>query len=139
MQPIVWDTSIYISKMRSGLIWDLADNDRVTLSSVVAAELITGFVNKPKGLLSFDLFVKSMTERNRIITPSHNDWYLTGIIIGKILATRPDLKNKRSLLFNDCLICTSGKKINAKVVTSNIKDFELIRQYINFNVSYQTC
>ena len=40
---------------------------------------------------------------------------------------------------NDCLIATSSTQINAKVITANLKDFELIRSYLNFEVSFITC
>ena len=76
---------------------------------------------------------------NRVLIPSFLNWYDMGVIIGRIIRSRPDLKNKKALLFNDCLIAISSTQINAKVITSNIKDFELIKRYVNFDVSYQTC
>lgn len=125
--------------MRLGVTWDSSLDDRMALSSVVAAELFTGFIFRRNEVLGFDAFVKFMEGKNRIITPSHSNWLLSGILIGKIISKRPDLRSKKSLLFNDCLIATSSRQINAKVITANLKDFELIRSYLNFEVSYITC
>lgn len=140
MQPIIWDTSVYIINFRKGFFsWETEESDSLILSSVVAAELITGYVDKPYELNIFEKYVSSELSKGRTLTPLFADWQLTGVIIGKMILKRPDLKSKKSLLFNDCLIATSSRQINAKVVTANIKDFELIRSYIKFNVSYMTC
>ena len=139
MQLIVWDTSIYIHKLRSG--FNLVSNgfEELVLSSVVVAELATGYTTRSVKSEEFRKYVEYMYIKNGVITPSFSDWYNSGIIIGKIIYKRPDLKNKKALLSNDCLIALSSKKVNAKVITSNIKDFELLREYINFQVSYQSC
>ena len=139
MQPIIWDTSVYIINFRKGFNWNSEENDSLILSSVVAAELITGYVGNLHELNIFENHVRYALTNNRTLTPSFTDWQSTGVIIGKIILKRPDLKNKRALLFNDCLIATSSRQINAKVVTANIKDFELIKRYINFDVSYIPC
>ena len=139
MQSIIWDTSVYIINFRKGISWENAKTDSLILSSVVAAELITGYIGNPYALKTFENYASYALANNRTLTPSFADWHSTGIIIGKMISKRPDLKNKRALLFNDCLIATSSRQINAKVVTANIRDFELIRKYINFQVNYITC
>lgn len=136
MEAIVWDTSVYIAKFRQGLSWEDKANNTLILSSVAAAELATGYAANTKDLLRFKNYVNHMLLNNRVITPSFFDWYNSGIVIGKIIKHRPDLKSKKALLFNDCLIAISSRQINAKVFTSNISDFELIRNYVNFKVSF---
>lgn len=138
MEAIVWDTSVYITKFRQGLSWEDKANSTLILNSVVAAELATGYAANTKDLLSFNNYVNHMLLSNRVVTPSFFDWYNSGIVIGKIIKRRPDLKSKKALLFNDCLIAISSRQINAKVITSNIFDFELIRNYVNFKVSFNT-
>ena len=137
MQSIIWDTSVYITRLRKAFDWNNEQSQNLTLSSVVIAELATGYVTKTPQSAEFKSYVEHMFLTNRVLNPSFYDWYNSGIIIGKILVSRPDLKNKKALLFNDCLIAISSTQINAKVITANIKDFELIKNYVAFNVSYQ--
>ena len=137
MQSIIWDTSVYITRLRRGFDWNNEQSQTLTLSSVVIAELATGYVAKTPQLTEFKSYVEHMFLTSRVLNPSFYDWYNSGTIIGKILISRPDLKNKKALLFNDCLIAISSTQINAKVITSNIKDFEVIKRYVNFDVSYQ--
>ncbi len=138
MESIIWDTSIYITKLRNGYDWLDESSYMLVLSSVVAAELVTGYSHKSSAYKEFENYVLHMEKTNRLLNPSFLDWYNTGIIIGKIIKCRPDLKNKKALLFNDCLIAISSRQINAKVITSNIFDFELIRNYVNFKVSFNS-
>ena len=132
----LWDTSVYINRARAGLGWTHNDPEHFYLSSVVIAELATGYVGRQEKQNLFNNYIKSFKLENRIITPTAHDWYLTGLIIGEIISRRPDLKNKKALLFNDCLIATSSRIVNAKVITANKVDFELIRKWLNFAVEY---
>ena len=135
MQNEFWDTSVYIAKARAKEDW-LSENNELYLSSVVAAELATGFIQRKEILPRFEEYINRFKLRKRLITPTAYDWYLTGLVIGEIILARPDLKNKKALLFNDCLIATSSKSVNAKVLTANKSDFELIRKWLNFEVGY---
>lgn len=135
----LWDTSVYISRSRAGLDWIHEKPEYFYLSIVVVAELATGYVAKKEKQFFLEEYIKEFKSKNKLITPRAYDWYLTGQIIGEIISRRPDLKNKRALLFNDCLIATSSKTVNARVITANKSDFELIRKWLNFDVSYQPC
>ena len=139
MQSIIWDTSLYIDRLRKGFDWNSEQSQNLTLSSVVIAELATGYIIKTPQSSEFRSYVEHMFSTSRVLNPSFYDWYNSGIIIGKIIRSRPDLKNKKALLFNDCLIATSSTQINAKVITANLKDFELIKNHLNFDVGYITC
>lgn len=139
MESIIWDTSVYITRFRSGLGWENRENNNLILSSIVAAELAAGHTGNNNDLLRFKNYANHMFLIDRVLNPSFLNWYDTGVVIGKIIRSRPDLKSKKALLLNDCLIAISSTQINAKVITSNIRDFELIRRYVTFNVSYQTC
>ena len=136
MRNEIWDTSVYITKIRTGANWLTEQKEGHYLSSVVIAELATGFVQKKEILKDFEACINRFKRKNRLVTPTEHDWYLTGLIIGEIISRRPDLKNKKALLFNDCLIATSSRVINAKVVTANKVDFELIKKWLNFDVEY---
>ena len=136
MQNELWDTSVYITKIRTGIDWLSEQQEGHYLSSVVIAELATGFVQKKEILKDFEGCINRFKQKNKLITPTQHDWYLTGLIIGEIILRRPDLKNKKALLFNDCLIAASSRIVNAKVVTANKADFELIRRWLNFEVEY---
>ncbi len=44
MQSIIWDTSLYIDRLRKGFDWNSEQSQNLTLSSVVIAELATGYI-----------------------------------------------------------------------------------------------
>lgn len=132
----LWDTSVYINRARAGLTWIHEKPELFYLSSVVLAELATGYVGRREKQFYLEEYVKDFQLKNKLLTPNRHDWYITGLIIGEIILNRPDLKNKKALLFNDCLIATSSRTVNAKVVTANKSDFQLIRKWLNFEVEY---
>lgn len=136
MQNELWDTSIYISKARLDENFFSIHEEPSHLSIVVVAELATGYAGRQEKLHFLKNYINHFARKSSLITPAAHDWYLTGLIIGEIISTRPDLKSKKSLLFNDCLIATSSRQKNTRVVTANRKDFELIRKWLNFEVEY---
>ena len=137
MNNELWDTSIYVIKLRKDPNFLQEEpQEHIYLSSVVVGELATGFVYRKEILPRFEECVEFFRKNSRLITPTNYDWYLSGIIIGEIISRRPDLKNKKALLFNDCLIATSSRVVKAKVATANRLDFQLIRKWLNFDVEY---
>lgn len=136
MQNEIWDTSVYIYKLRSGFTWSPQIPERFFLSSVVAAELITGYTAKKDKFIHFRNYFNLLRRLKKVINPRSSDWFLSGVIIGKIVSRRPDLKSKRALLFNDCLIATTSTLIKARILTANRSDFELIKKYFDFDVEF---
>ena len=78
-------------------------------------------------------FYRPFERSRRIVTPSHSAWKDAGRILGVIRRQRKDLMDRLTGSFvNDLLIAASAKSVGAKVVTLNVDDFTLIRNYISF-------
>jgi predicted nucleic acid-binding protein len=46
----------------------------------------------------------------------------------------PHVRSKVALLWNDALIVLSARQIGATLVTTNLRDFELLRRHVRFDL-----
>ena len=124
------DTDVYIDLIQSGstlpILRQLYEKEApgIFFSSVVAEELLAG----ARSL--FHPFEKA----GRVVTPNHNVWKESGMVLAKILTRRPDLRIKLPALVNDCLIALSARFIGATVYTKNRDDFLLIQTIEQFQL-----
>ena len=127
----IFDTSILIDQIRSNRFSSKIPlvTGPIRLSSVVLAELERGAVTK----LDAEV-IRALAKNQKIITPTEKIW----IESGQILAT---MRNDRGLeptklrdLHFDVLIALTARSCGACLITSNRKDFELIRSYRDFEL-----
>lgn len=136
-EKIIYDTSVYISYLRSGKHRGLADqveNAVFYLHSTVFEELLAGIrtQKEQRELLNFK---KPFVEKNRILTPTDQDWEETGLIINQLtVGQKVEFKNLVGLT-HDILIALSVRRIGARVITENGKDFEKIRKIKDFKLT----
>lgn len=133
---LVFDTSVYIAAIRSGLASPesrlLHDHlPHTYLASVVAAELRAGATNE-EARRAVHEFTRWADRVGRVATPSAGDWERAGDVLARIRATEPPLRSKVTTLWNDLLIALSARQVGATLVTSNAGDFELLRRYLRF-------
>jgi predicted nucleic acid-binding protein len=133
----VLDTNVYFAALQEGpqgerLIRRLARVMPSTwLSSVVLFEMLSG----AKGELArarIRRAVRTLESVGRIVAPTSADWDLAGTVQGRLWDEEPGLRDKR--LQNDILIASSARRIGARVVTANRKDFELIGRFLPHEV-----
>lgn len=137
-EKVIYDTSIYIEVLRSKHFAAAfrsgyeANLSRTFFNSVVSQELLAGATDSLKRA-AVEGFYRPFERSRRIVTPSHSVWKDAGRILGAIRRQRKDLMDRLTGSFvNDLLIATSAKSVGAKVITLNVDDFTLIRNYIRF-------
>ena len=135
---VVFDTNVYVAALREGVdgvafarIRTRAP--RTFLSSVVSAELRAGAVDRV-GRVAVRELVEQFDRLRRIVTPDARSWNLAGDVLGDIRRREPSLRTKVANLWNDALIALSARQIGASVVTSNVKDFELLHRFMRFDL-----
>ncbi len=126
---IIFDTSVFIDHLRtakhttrisevSGLIRN---------SAVVLSELLRGATKA--GELAF---IKNLAKNHPIMTPTEKNWIESGEVLGKVYRDMGFSPDKLRDLHFDVLIALSARHFGATVITSNRRDFELIRKYREF-------
>lgn len=137
MSRIILDTSIYIPFLRKGILpaeVHPSPETTVYLSSVVAQELLAG-TGDDVTLQSFKRFCNVFKQNRRFITPSTEDWLICGGLLSKLGRKHGFEIIKRGRLVNDVLIALACKQVDATLITSNKKDFEMIRSFLEFEYS----
>jgi predicted nucleic acid-binding protein len=127
----IFDTSVLIDQIRSNQHLDriLKLECLVRNCVVVLAELWRGATSP------VDRQILQALEKNHpILTPTEKNWLESGKILAKIQADNGfDPRKLRELHF-DVLIALTARSHGAKVITSNRADFELIREYREFEL-----
>jgi predicted nucleic acid-binding protein len=141
MAGIVFDTSVYISAIRSGEagILDLRrasrmgakDSQPLWLSAVVLSELLIGAVDKTarRHLLEME---KEFVRVNRMLVPQQSDWRLSGEVLSLIGQQSGYEQVRRARMTNDALIAMSVARNGFVVLTKNPQDFEQIAKFRAF-------
>lgn len=135
MQPVLFDTSIYITALRMGddaamSVRRIAGGAPVWLSSVVLEELYAGVSTRnrrPVERLEHDFH-----RTRRILVPNLTDWTRTGKVLG-LLAAKYDYEQiGKGRLTNDALIAMSAGRLGITVITANSRDFGKLAEFRPF-------
>ncbi|MGD0801582.1 MAG: type II toxin-antitoxin system VapC family toxin [Terracidiphilus sp.] len=128
---IIFDTSVLIDNQRtarhSQRIADLPGIARN--SSVVLAELWRGATGAAERL-----FLCELAKSRPILTPTERNWLESGEILSRMQGDRGFEPSKLRDLHFDVLIALTARSHGAMLITSNRADFELIREYRDFNL-----
>ena len=135
---MVFDTNVYVVTLLEGVngpafarMRDRAP--RTFLASVVSAELRAGATD-PTGRLAVIELVERFERVGRVVTPDARSWNLAGDVLADIRRREPGRRAKIASLWNDALIALSARQIGASIVTDNVKDFELLRRSVQFDL-----
>ena len=111
-------------------------------SAVVLQEITVG-AGDSNELKEWEALRKSLEARNLLIVPNGEDWFIAGKVLnsllrglkssnkGKTPKLSPDDKQR---IIRDVLIARTVKRENARLVTDNIKDFEMIKRFCNIKL-----
>jgi predicted nucleic acid-binding protein len=128
---VIFDSSIVIDHIRTNRHLDrmLRIDGLVRNSSVVLAELWRGAVSP------VDMSILRTLEKNYpILTPTRNNWLESGLLLAKMREEKGLDPGKLRELHFDVLIALTARSYGAKLITSNRADFELIREYREFEL-----
>jgi predicted nucleic acid-binding protein len=102
-------------------------------SVVVAQELRSG-VQRPRDRRALEKHVINAFDRaNRLITPSADAWHRSGDLLAE-MARNEGLEIARvpKAFANDILLALSCREAGCVLVTENERDFQRIRQFVQF-------
>ncbi|MGH7663364.1 MAG: type II toxin-antitoxin system VapC family toxin [Gemmatimonadaceae bacterium] len=139
MRKYVLDTNLYIAADR-----DMAKAEELIrfysaflpftyLHAVVVQELLLGAVDLRRAQLIQDAYIAPFEARDRLLTPSYENWKRSGVVVATLVEQRAISPGGfgRSFL-NDVLLAVSCREAGVTLVTSNVADFERIRQVERF-------
>jgi predicted nucleic acid-binding protein len=128
---VVLDSSILVDDLRTGCHHNrIAEIDGVLRnSSVVLAELWRGACSSADREI-----LKSLERSHPTLTPTTNNWLESGQLLSKINAGKGYEPRKLRDLHFDVLIALTVRAHGARLIASNRADFELIREYRDFDL-----
>jgi len=127
----VLDSSLLIDELRTGCHTGriLGIDGLLRYSSVVLAELWRGVLSPADRK-----FLLELEQDHAILTPTRNNWLESGQILARIRAEKGFEPAELRDLHFDVLIALTARSHGAKLITSNRADFELIREYRDFEL-----
>jgi predicted nucleic acid-binding protein len=141
VQPVLFDSSIYITALRTGdeaalALRRLATNAPLWLSSVVLEELYAGLA--PRDARVLERLERDFDRTRRILVPNLNDWTQTGQVLTRLAAKYHYESIGQDRLTNDALIALSAGRSGITVVTANARDFMRLAEFRPFQWKVQT-
>jgi len=135
MNPILYDSSVYIAALRAGsqsaaLVRRFAESAPVWLSSVVLEELYAGASKSAHRVV--ERLERDFGRAKRILVPNLSDWTGAGRVLA-LLALKYDYEQiGQGRLTNDALIAMSARRVGITVITANARDFARLAQFRSF-------
>jgi predicted nucleic acid-binding protein len=135
MQPVLFDSSIYIAALRMRdaaalALRRLAADSPVWLSSVVLEELYAGADANDTHVV--ERLERDFDRAKRILVPNLSDWTRTGKVLSQLAAKYDYEKVGRARLTNDALIAMSAGRLGITLITANVRDFSKLAEFRPF-------
>ena len=128
---VVFDTSVFVDHLRTAKHQTRLQNisGLVRTSAVVLAELWRGATANAERR-----FLRALERNHPVLVPTAKHWIESGEVLSVIRAMRGFAPEKLRDLHFDVLIALTARSLGARLITSNRKDFELIRGYISIQL-----
>src|SRR5262249_51816955 len=135
MQPVLFDTSIYISALRMGDdaslgLRRIVGGAAAWLSSVVLEELYAGVSARHRHVV--ERLEHDFNRAGRILVPNLTDWTQTGKVLARLAAKHDYEQIGWGSLTNDALIAMSAGRLGITVITANARDFNELADFRPF-------
>jgi predicted nucleic acid-binding protein len=135
VQPVLFDTTIYVAGLRRGDERMLATRRMelgsvLFLSAVVLDELYAGAGDEARPVV--ERLESDFERANRILVPNQNDWSRAGKVIERLAAKYDYERVGRGRLTNDALIAMSAARVGVRVITTNERDFRRLAEFRPF-------
>ena len=131
------DTSILIPFYNRGFfeekILEISGRGEVLFSAVSINEFVRGAHDRvSKRIVREFLDIAS----SGTVTPTAEQWIECGLLSEKILKGKRRSKEGVLLLQNDILIALGARDADAVLVTADVHDFSLIREFMNVSIDF---
>src|SRR5664279_2684166 len=135
MQPVLFDTSIYISALRRGndaviALRRLFADSPLWLSSVVLEELYAGAGDRERRAV--DRLERDFDRVKRILVPNLSDWVQAGRVLARLAKEYDFEQIGQGRLTNDALIAMSAGRLGIRVLTANERDYRQLAEFRAF-------
>jgi predicted nucleic acid-binding protein len=135
MQPVLFDSSVYITALRTRddaalSLSRIAGGEPVWLSSVVLEELYAGARARNRHLV--ERLERDFDRAGRILVPNLSDWTQTGKVLARLAAKYDYEKIGQGRLTNDALVAMSAGRLGITVITANARDFSKLAEFRPF-------
>jgi predicted nucleic acid-binding protein len=135
MQPVLFDTSIYIAALREGkdsvvALRRAAADAPLWLSSVVLEELYAGAGERERRTV--ERLERDFEGIRRMLVPSLSDWSQTGRVLARLGDKYGYEEIGQARLTNDALIAISAGRLGIRVLTANTRDFRRLAEFRSF-------
>ena len=135
MQPVLFDSSIYISALREGnqtvlALRCLVAGAPIWLSSVVLEELYAGTNDRSRPAV--ERLERDFDRARRIVVPNLSDWAHTGKLLARLAAKYGYEQIDQGRLTNDALIAISAARLGITVITANERNFKRLAEFRPF-------
>jgi predicted nucleic acid-binding protein len=132
MNPVLFDTSVYIASLRRGedqimQTRNLEHGSPLCLSAVVLEELYAGA--NVAGRRRLTRLERDFEKIGRLLVPTLSDWSRTGNVLAQIGRKYGVERIGRGRLTNDTLIGTSASRLGITLLTINERDFGKIAEF----------
>ena len=136
LTKVILDTSIYIPFINAGIshpALELEYKPSFYMSAVVIEELYAGAFDSVSVRL-LDRMYETFGNLGRVVVPEASDWQKTGKVVAKLGRKYGFEDNFLLKITNDVLIAFSARRVGAVIVTSNVKEFLRIKEFVDFKI-----
>ena len=135
MQPVLFDTSVYISALRKGddailSLRRFGVDSPLWLSAVVLEELYAGVSDPDRYLI--ERLEQEFDHLKRVLVPNLGDWVQSGLVLSRVASKYDYEQIGRGRLTNDALIAMSAARTGIIVITANERDFRRLAEFRPF-------
>ena len=135
MQPVLFDTSVYIALLRARgdaapLLRQMAAGAPIWLSAVVLEELYAGA--NAKSTRAVERLHRDFDKARRMLVPNLTDWAQTGKALARLAAKYDYERIGQGRLTNDALLAASAGRMGIAVITANAGDFAMLAKFLPF-------
>jgi predicted nucleic acid-binding protein len=135
VQPVLFDTSVYVAALRRGddgvlAIRRMNAGSVVWLSSVVLEELYAGAGSRGQSVV--ERLERDFDHAKRVLVPNLRDWTQSGRVLSRLAAKYNYEQIGQGRLTNDALIAASAGRLGIRVITANERDFGRLAEFHSF-------
>lgn len=134
---VLLDTSILIPLYNEGRFRDKVLELGVVKQLFFSIVTINEFVRGAHDAVSKNIVASFLDiTRQSLMTPTEEQWIECGYVSERLLKRQKKSKEKVVLLQNDILIALGARDRGAMLITSDRKDFEVIREFIGVEIDF---
>jgi predicted nucleic acid-binding protein len=135
MQPVLFDSSIYILslRMRDDAVLNLrrmAGGGPIWLSCVVVEELFAGVIAQHRRVV--ERLERDFERIGRILVPNLSDWTQSGKVLARLAEKYGYEQIGRGRLTNDALLAMSAGRLGITIITASARDFGKLAEFRRF-------